>query len=96
MGARLLERGIKEMEQQIDGGILAVERLEKNGGLCISSLSLRRRKPLSDLLAGTPQGAPAAVFSMPLKSPYDKVISLFILLCLPALLVAAIIIFGNL
>jgi hypothetical protein len=30
MGSRLLERGIKEMEQQIDGGILAVERLEKN------------------------------------------------------------------
>ena len=26
----LLERGIKEMEQQIDGGILAVEQLEKN------------------------------------------------------------------
>jgi hypothetical protein len=30
MGARLLERGIKEMEQQIDGGIPAVEQLEKN------------------------------------------------------------------
>src|ERR1700761_6365948 len=36
-----------------------------------SSLSLRRRKPPFDLLAGTPQGAPA-VFSTPPNHPTTK------------------------
>jgi hypothetical protein len=47
------------------------------------------------IYAGVTKLAPA-LFSMPPKSPYDKVIPFLILSCLPVLLVAAIFIFGNL